>query len=145
MISWKSNAWTQISTRVGKLVSMYFSKSRSDTYLRLTWSSNFRIFGNQKCAQWYFMINGRRCNSPASVEGNFYYGIGGAIHFNTHRHGTITGICKGTSAGSLSSGNHDVSVWAGQCPRRPDLAGGSLESGWDSTSTMIVEELCPSQ
>ena len=155
VISWKSQAlqWHQIlhPTGAGQLARMSFSKRRSDTYLRLTWSSNFRMIGNGKCAQWYFMINGNRCTLPGSVEGTLSYittlqgASGSSLTLNSHRHGTITGVCKGTSAGSLGSGSHTVSVWVGQCPLRTDLGVGDVYSGWDSTSHFIVEELCPPQ
>ena len=138
VVGWRSNAWTKLNNDNdnGQLATMSFHKRRSDTYLRLTWSSNMRQEVNHQCSKWYFQINGRECTSPAPVDGNVYQ----SIDANIHRHGTIVGLCRGTSAGTLQSASYTISIRVGGCP---SFHTGNAFSGWYSTSTMIVEELCP--
>ena len=144
MVGWRSKAWWNLSNDLdnGQLVSMPFKKIRSDTYLRLTWSSNMRQYKWNKCSQWYFMINGRECSSPAFIVGNFYHAINLSSRPNNtaNRHSTIVGVCRATSAGTLQSASHQISVHVRDCP---GISGGDALTGWASTSTMIVEELCP--
>ena len=127
----------------GQLVSMPFKKSRSDTYLRLTWSSDMRQYYHAKCSQWYFMINGRECSSPASIVGNIYQYIDSpsAPHNNVHRHNTLVGVCRATSAGTLQSASYQISMNVRHCPF--GFSPGAAHTGFFSTSTLMVEELCP--
>ena len=146
VIGWSSKAWKKLNSDLdnGQLVSMPFKKSRSDTYLRLTWSSDMRQYLHHKCSQWYFMINGRECSSPASIVGNIYHRIdspGSTPNNNVHRHNTIVGVCRATSAGTLQSASHQISMNVRHCPF--GYSPGNAATGWESTSTMIVEELCP--
>ena len=127
----------------GKLVSMPFKKNRSDTYLRLTWSSNMRQWNQRKCSRWHFKINGSECTDPAPIDGSIYQDINqNGRSLNEHRHGTIVGVCKGTTSGSLQSASYQISMNVKDCPVYP---GGNAYSGWFSTSTMMIEELCPPQ
>ena len=146
LVGWKSKALKSMDNIIddGQLVSMPFKKSRSDTFLRLTWSSNMRQYLNDKCSRWYFMINGRECSSPASIDGNFYHRIDSPSrpNSNVHRHHTIVGVCKATSSGDLRSASYQISMNVGSCTLH---RGGDAYTGWQSTSTMIVEELCPPQ
>ena len=139
VVGWSSKAWRRnIDVDNGELMRMSFNKRRSDTYLRLTWSSNLRQYKQQACSQWYFKINGKECTSPAPVDGNVYQEIAA----NTHRHGTIVGVCRATSAGTFPSGSHQISMNVRGCP---GWTVGDADTGWSSTTTMIVEELCPPQ
>ena len=146
VVSWSSRAWKHLNNGLdnGQLVSMSFKKSRNDTYLRLTWSSNTRQWRRLKCSQWYFKINNKECTIPATIDGVLYQDINrpnGVI--NDHRHTTIVGVCKATSSGSLQSSSYQVSMNVRDCPGASP--GADAYSGWISTSTMIVEELCPPQ
>ena len=138
VVGWMSKAWTNLNNGIddGQLVSILFEKSRNDTYLRLTWSSNLRQRTDAQCSKWYFKINGRECTSPAPVDGNVYHNIAA----NTLRHGTIVGVCRATSAGNLQSASYQISMNVRHCL---GFTNGDAYSGWASTSTMMVEELCP--
>ena len=140
VVGWRSEAWKRLSRDVdnGQLGSMSFKKSRSDTYLRLTWSSNLRQYVNGQCSQWYFKINGNECSSPAPVDLNIYQSIGGP--HNILRHSTVVGVCRATAAGTLQSASYQISVNVRNCL---GYSTSDAYSGWLSTSTMMVEELCP--
>ena len=140
VVVWRSKAWKSLNrgNTYGQIVSMSFKKSRNDTYLRLTWSSNLRQYYNGQCSQWYFKINGNECSSPAPVDLNIYQNIGGA--HNIFRHSTVVGVCRATAAGTLQSASYQISVNVRGCPR---WTAGDALTGWSSTSTMMVEELCP--
>ena len=139
VVGWNSRVWNSLNseTDVGQIVSMPFKKSRSDTYLRLTWSSNLRQKNRFTCSQWYFLIDGRECTSPAPINANI------AHNDNVLRQGTIVGVCKATSAGPLQPTSHQISLNVRYCPGTDP--GADTYTGWSSTSTMIVEELCPPQ
>ena len=146
VVGWSSKAWKNLNSALdnGQLVSMPFKKSRSDTYLRLTWGSKMRQMDHNKCSQWYFMINGRECSSPASINGNIYHHIylPSRPNNNAHRHSTIVGVCRATNAGTLRSASYQISMNVRGCP---GSISGDAATGYGSTSTMIVEELCPSK
>ena len=138
VVSWSSKAWAGLSNDIdnGQLASMPFKKSRNDTYLRLIWSSNLRQQTGAQCSQWYFQINSRECTSPAPVDGNLYQSIAA----NIHRHGTIVGVCRATAAGTLQSASYQISMNVRNCP---GYSSSDAYSGWATTSTMTVEEMCP--
>ena len=140
VVGWRSKAWKNLYNDIdnGQLVSMSFKKSRSDTYLRLTWSSNLRQYRNGRCNQWYFKINGNECSSPAPVDLSIYQNLG--TPHNIHRHSTVVGVCRATSAGTFRSASYQISINVRDCP---GYLNSDAYSGWLSTSTMMVEELCP--
>ena len=147
VVAWSSKAWKALNSEaeVGQLASMSFKKTRSDTYLRLTWSSTMRQMNHNKCSQWYFMINGRECTSPAPINGiifQFYHNGGSSSQVNDHRHTTIVGVCKATSSGDLQSASYQISMNIKDCP---SYSGTEAYTGWQTTSSMIIEELCPPQ
>ena len=140
VVGWRSRAWKSLNNEVndGQLVSMSFKKSRSDTYLRLTWSSALRQSRNGACSQWYFKINGNECSSPAPVDFTIYQNM--RSPHDIHRRSTVVGVCRATAAGTLRSASHQISINVRGCPGQ---TAGNAYTGRLSTSTMMVEELCP--
>ena len=102
-----------------------------------------RQWNTDKCSQWYFTIDGEQCTDPAPVNGILCYG-GHRICF--HRHSTIIGVCRRTDAGDIHAGTHQIAMHVGNCQfAPPEFNGGDAHTGWLSTTTMLVEELCPPQ
>ena len=89
--------------------------------------------------RWFITINGEECADPAPIDGVVYTINGSAI--NIHRSATITGICRGTAAGSLDVGLTTATLNVGMC-------GGFNETfnaytGKQTLSTVEVEEMPP--
>ena len=121
---------------------MSFKKQRDDTHLRLTWTSSTKQNAAEKCNQWYFTIDGRECSNPAPINGNVY--LATLSSADIHRFGTIIGVCRGTSAGNILSGSHQIAMnTRNNCNRQ--YSGADGYTGWQSTTAVIVEELCPPQ
>ena len=117
----------------GKLVHMAFTKKRTDTMLRITWASNIRTYSSAGSARWYIRIDGAECKVPQKLDEAMYQGNG----HNLHTPGLLMGYCQATSKGAISRGSHTISVHI-------QRTGGStdLYSGWQSTSTLEVREVC---
>jgi hypothetical protein len=108
-------------------ISIAYDKQEADTPLRLTFSSNMRTYpNNATCCRWAIRVNGNNCGPP--VNGNVYISPGG----NYHQHRTITGMCDNIGAGRIT-----VQPWVEQCPGYGAV---DCYTGWQSTSTLIVEE-----
>ena len=91
------------------------------------------------------MINGKECTSPAPIDGivyKYYFNGGVSSQINIHRHATIVGVCKATSSGDLQSATYQISMNINYCRGFSDT---QASTGWQTTSSMIIEELCPPQ
>ena len=146
LVGWRPTVWPPLYNGInnGQIVNMSFTKSQSDTYLRLTWSSNMRQLVDGKCSQWYFMMNGEECTSPQPINANIHHqnlSTPGKVA-NIHRHSTIIGVCKATSSGPLQAASYLISINVRDCPDKR-YRDADANTGWASPSTMIVEELCP--
>ena len=96
-----------MACQLGKVCPLY---CHIGPYLRLTWSSNMRQPTYNKCHQWYFMINGKECTSPAPINANVYHAIGRGHQNNGLRHSTVVGVCQATSSGSFKCASYQISV-----------------------------------
>ena len=67
-----------------------------------------KLYG--KCSQWYFTIDRHECSNPAPIDGIVYHAIASGLDMDQHRHGTIIGMCRGTSAGNILSGPHQIAM-----------------------------------
>ena len=112
VINWSQRTVQNFNNEVDdvRLVSISFTKKRNDTHLRLTWNSAMRQHLASKCSQWYFRIAGNDCNDPAPINGVVYTSVKNNYWNNAHRHGTIIGVCRGTSAGSILAGTHQITM-----------------------------------
>jgi hypothetical protein len=106
-----------------------YTKKRDDSVLKVTFSSNMRTYNIAgSCCRWTIRVNGENCTPP--VDGLVYINITGA---NPHRHRTIVGICRDIPAGPITVRPY-VELCQGYGPA-------DCFTGWNSTSTILVEEL----
>jgi hypothetical protein len=108
-------------------MAVQYNKRDADSLLKLTLSSNLRTHGAAgTCCRWALRVNGQNCAEP--VNGNVYINPTG----NYHQHRTITGMCSGVGAGNIT-----VQPYLEQCP---GYGVGDCYTGWQSTTSVIVEE-----
>lgn len=119
----------------GEILSFAYHKKRSDTLLRVTYTTNLRVHSYSGAAEWFVLIDGAPCSSPAVINGNLASHGG-----NTHIPGIVTGFCRATSSGNIDLGPHTITVNV-----RPVIGhiNPNTYTGWKSTSTLFVEEYCP--
>ena len=149
LVRWRSAVWKPLYSDANnsQIVNMTFTKSRSDTYLRLTWSSNMRQLINDKCSQWYFMMNGHGVrfttnqSMPTYINKLIYPAIANLPTFTAME--PLSGCVKATSSGPLQAASYLISMNVRDCPGVGRFRGSDAYTGWASPSTMIVEELCP--
>jgi hypothetical protein len=106
-----------------------FTKRFTDTGVRVTWSDNFRVLGNNNACQWEVMFNGNACASPGALVHGKYEGNTSS---NRHDMGTFVGTCFGLAAGTvtISTRVYAVSGYSG-----PDCY-----TGWPSQLFSIEAE-----
>ena len=147
VISWKSRTLIKLNSEHDNatLANMTFQKKRVDSLLRLTWSSDTTQRNNHKCSKWFFKINDEECSDPGPVDSINLYGLHYVARGRLiiHRHTTMVGVCRGTKAGRLVASNYTITI--NVTPQCKSYPGGDAYSGWQSTSTLMVEELCPPQ
>jgi len=125
-------AWQNINrgedaTRRVPGVALDYDKQEDDSLLRLTFASNLRTHGGGgRCCRWAIRVDGQQCREP--INGNVYISPGG----NYHHHRTITGMCEG-----VRRGRHRIEPWLEQCP---GYGNADCYTGWQSTTTLLVEE-----
>ncbi|XP_065194667.1 uncharacterized protein LOC135825953 [Sycon ciliatum] len=122
----------------GQLASITFIKKRTDTVLKLSYSSNIRTRGARKYLRWFFKIDGKECRQPTPID----IGMRQDTNDNTHVPAVLTGICESIAknGASLSAGHHNITVHVGQLSTRPIADG---HSQWHTTSILEVQEMCP--
>ncbi|XP_028410688.1 collagen triple helix repeat-containing protein 1-like isoform X2 [Dendronephthya gigantea] len=134
--NWKQCTWNAEDGKDNGLIrDCTFVKKRDDSYLRVFYAGNLRIYNcNECCKRWYFTFNGAECNVP--IEG-VYYMWKGLNTQNLLRHRHIEGYC-----GNIRQGNIRVGFNVGNCNK---YGNADAYSGWNSVSRIVIEEVPPSQ
>ncbi|XP_028410668.1 collagen triple helix repeat-containing protein 1-like [Dendronephthya gigantea] len=134
--NWKQCTWRAGDGKDHGLIrDCTFVKKRDDSYLRVFYAGNLRIYNcNNCCKRWFFKFNGAECNVP--IEG-VYYMWKGLKSQNIHRHRHIEGYC-----GRIRKGHVRVGFWVGNCR---SYANADAYSGWNSVSRIVIEEVPPPQ
>ena len=96
------------------------------------YEGTLRSYGKSVCSRWYFTFDGAECTKPATIEGIVYVPSG-----NPHRHRHIEGYCY-----QVPKGHIRVGFWIGKCEQY-NLGDG--ETGWQSISRIVIEEVPPPQ
>ncbi|XP_065194547.1 collagen triple helix repeat-containing protein 1-like [Sycon ciliatum] len=123
---------------VGQLASITITKKRSDTVLKLSYSSSIRTQGALAATRWYFQIDGQECRKPTPID----IGMWQETADNTHVPAVLTGICESIaeSGAALAAGQHTVTVRIGQML---SIHVADAISGWHTASILEVQEMCP--
>ncbi|CAB3979224.1 Hypothetical predicted protein [Paramuricea clavata] len=135
--NWKQCAWNRRDLKDNGLIQdCVFSKKHSDSSLKIFYGGNLRIAScNNCCKRWYFTFNGGECNKPLAIDGVFYMAKGSGQNIHRHRH--IEGCCN-----KIPKGIVRVGFWVGNCKGYGNADG---DSGWNSISRIVIEEVPPPQ
>lgn len=80
----------------GRTVSI--SKKFANTGIRVSWSDNYRVLGNNMACRWEVLFNGAQCANPGPIMIDKYEGGTGS---NRHDPGSMFGTCFGLPVGSV--------------------------------------------
>ncbi|XP_046861244.1 collagen triple helix repeat-containing protein 1-like isoform X2 [Xenia sp. Carnegie-2017] len=134
--NWKQCTWKKEDNLDNGLIKICsFKKKRDNTYLRVFYAGNLRIYNCDGCCKrWYFKFNGKECNP--TIEGVYYIWKGRGTQ-NIHRHRQIEGYC-----GYIDKGTINVGFYVGNCH---GYSNADAYSGWNSVSRIVIQEVQPPQ
>ena len=94
-----------------------------------------RVQGNSgKCNRWFFKFNGNECSGPMTIEAVVYnWWPSSAGNPSLLHHRSFEGYCENISQGAVR-----VELWVGSCP---GSTLGSANTGWNSVSRIMIEEV----
>ena len=108
-----------------------YSKKAPGTGLRVVWSDNFRVRGNDKACRWEVLFKGASCTSPGGIYFDKYEG---ATSSNRHDMATVMGTCYGLPPGTV--------VVSARVGPTPGYSGQDCYTGWsDQLVSLEVEEV----
>ena len=111
-----------------------FNKKYDNTSLRVFYEGTLRSYGSNVCNRWYFTFDGAECTKPATIEGVVWVGST-TCSSQAYRH--IEGYCN-----QVPKGHIRVGFWIGKCVY--EILGNG-ETGWNSVSRIVIEEVPPPQ
>ena len=134
--NWKQCTWKVDDQKDNGLIrDCIFVKKQDDTYLRVFFAGNLRIYNCDACCKrWFFTFNGAECH--VRIEGVYYMWKGKGTQ-NLHRHRHIEGYCANINKGSVRVGFN-----VGNCNH---YGNADARTGWNSVSRIVVEEVPPPQ
>ena len=109
-----------------------FNKLKSDSALKVSFQGNMRVSGDNQCNRWYFKFNGNECSGPMTIEAAVYNDWT-SENPNLLHHRSFEGYCENIPQGAVR-----VELWVGQCGGHTL---GSAETGWESVSRIMIEEV----
>ncbi|KAL9986639.1 hypothetical protein ACROYT_G000810 [Oculina patagonica] len=134
--NWKQCAWKSTDGRdIGLIKDCVFNKQKDATALRVVYQGNFYVGGSSGCCKrWFITFNGAECSGPVPIDAVNYIRHSSQ---NNHRHGAIEGYCDNIHKGKIR-----VGINIGNCGGYGNADG---ETGWNSASRLIIEEVPRSQ
>ncbi len=112
--------------------SVTFTKTQSDTGIRVLWSDNFRVLGNSKACRWEIKFNGNSCTNPGGLYVSKYQADGG-VGANYHEPTTMAATCM-----NLPAGTYTIQGYVGP---HPSFLGSDCYTGWESLFSLEAEEV----
>ena len=94
------------------------------------------MIGDAKCNRWYFKFNGNECSGPMTIEA-VVYNDWPSGNPNLLHHRSFEGYCENLARGTVT-----VELWVGSCS---SVTQGDANTGWNSVSRIMVEEVARSQ
>ncbi|XP_031563570.1 collagen triple helix repeat-containing protein 1-like isoform X2 [Actinia tenebrosa] len=139
--NWKQCVWKSANDGRdnGEVHECLFYKQRADSYLRVAYQGNIRVFcGNGCCKRWFFTFNKVECSTPAPIDAVVYQHLTPAgPSANIHRSATQEGYCGGIGKGIVR-----VGFSVGNCAGHGDA---DAYTSWNSVSRIVIEEVDPPQ
>ena len=112
----------------GVIYSIPFTKTRSDTLIRISLVTSFRAY---KWALWRVLIDGQPCKSPRNIQSAQHQSDRG----DTVTPGTVAGVCKATRRGRIGKGKHTIAITIINKVRD------DLITGWHGSSMLEAQEI----
>ncbi|XP_066933330.1 collagen triple helix repeat-containing protein 1-like [Clytia hemisphaerica] len=129
--NFKQCAWDFTSSKdSGLLKACIFTKSKTDSYLMVTISSNVYQGKARACSRWFVTFDGKEC-SPHPIDHVFYRGYKGQSEYIPF---TMNGVCKINKSGIVSVGFN-----VGKCKAITNI--GDAYTGFRSVTRIVIEEL----
>lgn len=121
--------------------SLTFTKSDPDSRLLIQYFDNLRTNASYGSCRWEVRIDGNNCTAPGGLYGDVHV-YDSAGRQNDHKPHAISGLCTGTSAGSIGAGSHTISVYVSATPSGSTFNGSDCYTGWLSQRGLLtVQEL----
>ncbi|XP_062511363.1 collagen triple helix repeat-containing protein 1-like [Corticium candelabrum] len=136
-LNWKQRVWNREDSKDSGLIqNCNFRKHDSNSALRVAYAGNLRVYctSGACCSRWYFTFNGNECSGPMTIEGVVY---AQPANNNPLPHRQIEGYCENIPAGQVTIGFN-----IGNCKGYLTYNG---NTGWNSVSRIMIEEVPPSQ
>ena len=111
-----------------------FDKRKDNTALRVVYQGNFFLHCNNCCKRWFITFNGAECSGPLPIDVVWWMA---SASQHSHKPGSIEGYCDNIHKGKIR-----VGINIGNCPGYGNSHG---ETGWNSVSRLIIEEVPRSQ
>ena len=118
--------------------SCFINKKQNDTWLKITWDGNLRIWCTFCCMRWYFTVDGDECSDPAPIDTIVFQQQ--TLHII--RQTGFSGVCKMAGLRPLKAGPKRIQLKLMECR---GFGGYFYDSytGFNSASRIIVEEVPP--
>jgi len=107
------------------------NKLSNTSDLRISYTDNFRVYGNSKACEWEIRINGVSCPSGKLRYSEYTRHTNGTE--NNLKFSTVIGYCK-----NLPAGVHKVSVFVKE---KQFYTGGQCHTGWQTRFMLEAEEV----
>uniref|UniRef100_A0A7M6DRZ3 CTHRC1 C-terminal domain-containing protein n=1 Tax=Clytia hemisphaerica TaxID=252671 RepID=A0A7M6DRZ3_9CNID len=125
----KECAWKlSTHTNSGLLQDCKFNKSKNDSYLMVSISSNIYQGKAHACSRWFVTFDGNEC-SPYPIDHSYYRNTANDDYIPF----TMKGVCKINKSGVVSVGYN-----VGKCFGHPL---GDAYTGWNQVTRIVIEEL----
>ena len=112
-----------------------FAKTKDDTALRVVFQGNINGGSCSSCCKrWFITFNGTECSGPLPIDAVLWIPSSNSADY---RHGAIEGYCENIKKGTIR-----VGINIGNCPGNGNANG---DTGWESVSRLIIEEVSQSQ
>ena len=118
-----------------------YVKQYDNSLLKVTFNDNLRAYnysnpGNQAACLFHIYFNDEACTVPGSLQAAVYTRVSNAT--NPHHQRSLIGVCSATAGGPILAGPHEIRVYVAEWY---DGINVGCYLGWNSTSTLMVEEL----
>ena len=118
-----------------------YEKKLDSSILKITYTDNLRVYNYQSSSgsaacQFHVYVDGEPCSVPAPITGAVY--TPRSDYTNPHRIRTMVGVCAATASGPIGPGEHEIRVYVENYYAGRDTG---CFLGWESTATLLVEEL----
>ena len=104
-----------------------FTKQHHDTTVRIGYTDNLRVLGQNKACRWEILIDGKQCPS-----GELFYDRHDGNNANTHISQQVVGYCD-----ALPKGPHEIAINVLAQPGRDHYRQSDCYTGWNNSRWVL--------